>query len=102
MIRNKLFRSLAALGVAAVISTLVGCGASGAFGSSPSEFPPMKAPEAKRSTAPAPTAAPQEAEARGTSGLVAPDPNFEEALREAGLSTRGWKTDFSRHTVPFT
>jgi len=117
MNRNKLFKSLAALGVVALIAALTGCGGVGAFGSSAIEFPPMKspptdagatspsitpAPEAKRSTAPAATAAPGQAEAKATSGLVAPDPNFEEALREAGISTRGWKTDFSRHTVPFT
>ena len=117
MNRNKLFQSLAALGVVVLIAALTGCGGVGAFGSSAIEFPPMispptdagatspsitPAPEAKRSTAPAATAAPGQAEAKATSGLVAPDPNFEEALREAGLSTRGWKTDFSRHTVPFT
>ena len=115
--RKTLFMSLAAVGVTAIVGTLAGLGASGAFYSSPIEFPPMKspptaaqatapsttpAPEAKRSTAPAPTAAPVEAEARGTSGLVAPDPNFREALSDAGISIGSWKTDFSRHTVPFT
>ena len=34
--------------------------------------------------------------------LIDPDPNFEEAVKEARFSTRGWKTDFSRHTVPYT
>ena len=29
------------------------------------------------------------------------DPDFKEALRSARLSTRGWKTDFSLHSVPF-
>ncbi len=33
--------------------------------------------------------------------VVEPDPNFEEALREARLSTRGWTTDFSLHTVDY-
>ena len=36
-----------------------------------------------------------------TDGLVAPDPNFSTALARAGISSRGWETDFSRHTVPF-
>jgi len=95
MTRKKLFISLAALGVVAVIGTLLGLGAAGAFDSSATEFPPMTSSStAARATAPSTTPAP--------SGLVAPDPNFEEALREAGISTRGWKTDFSRHTVPFT
>ena len=115
--RKTLFMSLAAVGVTAIVGTLAGLGASGAFYSSPIEFPPMKSPptaaratapgttpatEAQRSTPPAPTAAPVEAEARGTSGLVAPDPNFREALSDAGISIGSWKTDFSRHTVPFT
>ena len=38
----------------------------------------------------------------GSDGRVEPDPNFQEALRQARLSTRGWKTDFSLHTVPFS
>ncbi len=33
--------------------------------------------------------------------FVQPDPDFEDELRSASISTRGWKTDFSRHTVPF-
>ena len=32
---------------------------------------------------------------------VVPDPDFQEELKRARLSTRGWKTDFSLHTVPF-
>ena len=34
--------------------------------------------------------------------MVASDPNFQEALDRAPFSTKGWKTDFSRHTVPLT
>ena len=33
--------------------------------------------------------------------VVEPDPDYERELRAASLSTRGWETDFSRHTVPF-
>ncbi|MCH7620586.1 MAG: DUF3179 domain-containing protein [Chloroflexi bacterium] len=94
--------SLVAVGVTAAIGTLAGLAASGAFESSASEFPPMESPPEARSTAPAPHAVPEDAGAKKGNGLVAPDPNFREALREASLSTRGWKTDFSRHTVPFT
>ena len=96
--KRKLYMLLAVV-VTAVIGTLAGLGASGAFDSSPTEFPPMVSPPtAAEAPAPSPTVAP----AKRGDGLVAPDPNFEEALREARLSTRGWKTDFSRHTVPFT
>ena len=42
-------------------------------------------------------AAPNNAPAKA----VAPDPNFEDELKSARLSTRGWNTDFSLHTVPF-
>ncbi len=97
--RRQLYMSLAAVGVIAVIGILAGLGASGAFDSSPTEFPPMESPPAgARAPAPSPTAGP----AKPGNGLVAPDPNFRQALQDAGLSTRGWKTDFSRHTVPFT
>ena len=34
-------------------------------------------------------------------GSVEPDPDFEKALQRAGISSRGWETDFSRHTVPY-
>ena len=33
---------------------------------------------------------------------VAPDPNFEEDLQQAGISTHGWTTDFSLHSVPYS
>ncbi len=33
---------------------------------------------------------------------VAPDPSFEKELRKARISTAGWETDFSRHSVPFS
>ncbi len=35
-------------------------------------------------------------------GLVVADPDYREKLSRAGISTRGWETDFSRHSVPFT
>lgn len=33
---------------------------------------------------------------------LAPDPNFARELRQARISTEQWKTDFSRHSVPFS
>ena len=33
--------------------------------------------------------------------VVEPDPDYEAEILSAGLSTHGWKTDFSRHTVPY-
>ncbi|MGB6850975.1 MAG: DUF3179 domain-containing (seleno)protein, partial [Thermoanaerobaculia bacterium] len=31
-----------------------------------------------------------------------PDPDFGEELRQSRISTSGWKTDFSRHDLPFS
>ena len=36
-----------------------------------------------------------------TRTAIVPDPDFEEGLREANISRRGWKTDFSLHSVSF-
>ena len=33
---------------------------------------------------------------------VEPDPNFRQALSEAGFSTFGWETDFSLHTIDYS
>jgi hypothetical protein len=33
--------------------------------------------------------------------IVAPDPDYLDELARSGISTSGWKTDFSRHTVPY-
>ena len=55
-----------------------------------------------RGTPGAEEAGPQAKVTSVNSFLVEPDPNFEEAIKEARFSTRGWKTDFRRHTVPFS
>ena len=49
---------------------------------------------------PAATTAPIDASEPGVT--VAPDPNYEEDLQQAGISTRGWTTDFSLHSVPYS
>ena len=35
-------------------------------------------------------------------GLVEPDPDFQDELRSVRFSTRSWQTDFSLHTVPYS
>ena len=35
-------------------------------------------------------------------GVIEPDPDYREALRSARIAIDSWKTDFSRHTVPYT
>jgi len=103
--RKILYRSLAVVAVAAIVGVVAALGTSCGSDSSTKIFPPMVAPtEAATGPAasPAPTAALKDSETITGHGLVAPDPNFRDALQEARLSTRGWKTDFSRHIVPFT
>ena len=110
------------LGLVAALGTVIGLGLTGTFDS---DSPPVRAassssaltapemaespkpsatpsPEMTETEAPshAPAPAPNDTTTTGT--VVEPDPNFEEELRSARLSTRGWKTDFSRHTVPFS
>ena len=51
--------------------------------------------------APASTAGLEQKEPLLPVALVAPDPDFERALSQANFSTRGWKTDFSRHSIPY-
>ena len=103
--KNTLYKSRITLGVAVMAGVVAALGISCGSGSSTKIFPPM-VPSTTAAQAPAVspshTAVPPKSAAGSGNGLVAPDPNFRQALRDAGLSTRGWKTDFSRHTVPFT
>ena len=125
--RKRWFVSLAGLGIVASISAGAALGVSGAFDSKDS--PPSAVRQAPATSTPSPdaaltptptparvapaapdagagqvhppTAAINEPTVPGVSSLVAPDPNFQEELRKARINTRGWNTDFSRHSVPF-
>ena len=107
MQKKKLLISLAGIGTAAIIGTVAGLGVSGTFDSGDSSPEVAGRGASSATSAPAltpaqtPAAVSQEPESQRSSQLVAPDPNFRESLRKAGISTRGWETDFSRHTVPF-
>ena len=76
---------------------------------SPTSTPPPTAlsPTATLPPAPPPTATPSPA-GSPTSTLPPPppglerDPDYEQALRVAGISTRRWLTDFTLHTVPYS
>ena len=50
---------------------------------------------------PNPTAVPQPAAMVSSAG-IAPDPDYERAMNAARLNARGWDTDFSLHTVPYS
>ena len=97
--KNKLRISLVAMGLVAIAAT--GIGISISVGSGSDDTPSV-------STGPAPDQAvaadpsPGPASPNVSAGsVVEPDPDFEAALRSSRTSTRGWRTDFSRHTVPF-
>ena len=67
--------------------------------------PTAAAPEPETARAevavPHPTPAPQTRDL-SDDVTIEPDPDFQSALSRAGISPRGWETDFSRHTVPFS
>ena len=88
---------LVAIGVVVIIG-VVGLGLAGAFDSGSSSPPGEQRPIATPTPDPTLHTSLEETKAQGP---IALDPDFEEELREAGVSRRGWKTDFSRHTVPF-
>ncbi len=84
LVKTKVILSLVALGLVGIGGAVAGLGLAGAFDSDDSS--------------PARVARP----ATTSGSLAAPDPNFEEELKRARISTRGWETDFSRHSVPYS
>ena len=63
---------------------------------------PTPSPSPSPTTTSAPTPMSETDDASTPDERVAPDPDFERELREARFSTRGWETDFSRHSVPYS
>ena len=106
-------RPLLALAIVVLGAGLaLGIAVSGVFSSDAES--PMADSDGREPTAEAGLLAPQAASAdqpvvsdtgRSTEAeaapVVEPDPDYEAEILSAGLSTRGWKTDFSRHTVPY-
>ena len=113
---RKRFWALGLLTVAAAF-LVVACGGTAASNGAPAALPITQTPTSTDSPAatqsPTPTDSPTATDSPSASHggaskgdtsakVVEPDPDFEDELRSARLSTRGWKTDFSRHTVPFS
>ena len=100
-IDRNFLRSLVAIGVVVMIGA-AGLGLAGAFDSGGSSPPgderPTPTPTPTLTPDPNLHALPKTSEPQG---IIAPDPDFESALRSAGISRRGWETDFSLHTSPY-
>ena len=58
-------------------------------------------PPSTESPTEVPLVQPEAAQVPGPGPVVDPDPDFQDALAISSVSTRGWETDFSRHTVPY-
>ena len=98
--KHKLTFSLVALGLVGIIGIAIGFGINAALDSGDSLSIPATATPAEIA-APHPTPA-SGAQDVSTDVTVEPDPDYESALRSARISRSGWKTDFSRHTVPYS
>ena len=59
--------------------------------------PPLPEPTATQSATPTPVPT----EGPTDRSMVEPDPDFREALEHVRFYTAGWRTDFSRHSVPY-
>ena len=124
-LRRKILNPFLLLGFLAVIGIVAGLGLTGTFDSDdndtariPTSSSASPASEIAKTPDPDATTKPEirgsgstrSPETDGTkapskitafASIVDPDPNFEEELRSSRFSASGWKTDFSRHTVPF-
>ena len=106
---GKALITLAAVLVAGAVITFASLGLSGAFGSGgrPSRddlaaSPTRTAsPRAGSEVTPIPDGTPEPGPDPQKDTTIAPDPDYKKALRSAGLSTSGWNTDFSLHSVPY-
>ena len=102
--KNKIYISLIALGLVAVVGTTVGL-AIGAGGGSGESRSVLADPVQVKTTAPQAQTEQHmvNPEPQGASDdlTIEPDPDFERALQSARISIGVWKTDFSRHTVPY-
>ena len=95
--KNKLLISLGTIGLVALVGIVAGLGLAGAFNSA--DIPAAGVDNPTSIINPKLLAPPEVPDT--SQNLVEPDPNYEEELRQARISTGGWKTDFSRHNIPF-
>ena len=95
---HKLFVPLVVLGVM-VVGAVALLSLSGAFDSRGTASTETPSPAAT----PVPTpVTDQPTPNTASGGIVVVDPDYLDELSKARISTRGWETDFSRHTVPYS
>ena len=99
--KRKLFIPLVALGLVATVGAGIGLSQSAASDSEETSSPQVQKPADTSSPTLISPSRSSPTEAPISNEVVPQDPNFREALERARISTRGWKTDFSRHTVPY-
>ena len=98
--KNKPLISLMILGLVMIVGIGIGFAINSTLGSDDSPLVSTEPTEAEVATLhPAPASEAQNLSANVT---VEPDSDFENALRSAGISRRGWQTDFIKHTVPYS
>ena len=101
MSKNRnLFLPLIVLGAIVAVGIVAAIGFAGAFDSGGGTSPPLgPTPDVLSLQAPPPPSSTTSESPEPT--IIEPDPDYERALRNAGISLFGWMTDFSRHTVPY-
>ena len=98
---DKLLIILVVLVAVAIVGSVAGLALAGAFGSGYNPATTAQEPPATSTSTPTPTPSPGPTEVPPPDSVVEPDPDYQEELSKARLSTFGWTTDFSRHTVPY-
>ncbi len=105
-VRSKKGRGWVVSGLAVLLALTVACSGAGNQGesapSAPTTEPSVTTPSPQAAT-PSPQAAtpPPQAAAAVSAGGVEADADYESKLRRAGISVRGWETDFRFHTIAY-
>ena len=100
VIVRKKMRGWLSLGIVLLVGGAVAC--SNALNTDDTGAPPAltQVPPPHSTSTPIPNAG--DAGDEVAADTLQPDPDFERQLRIASIPTRGWNTDFSLHTIPFS
>ena len=97
--KKRRYTPLFAVGIVALIGLGIGLGLDSASGSNEGSAPRLQQLAELNSGVPGSLPGKDATDTPGD--LIEPDPNYQEGLRRIQFSTTGWRTDFSRHTVPY-